>query len=67
MNAERALIEVERTGSAHCLSADEMDAMPLDNVVNMIAIQPGVTLQDNEIHIRGGRADDTSSSSTASA
>ena len=25
----------------------------------MIAQQPGVTLQDNEIHIRGGRADDT--------
>ena len=32
---------------------------------SMIAQQPGVTLQDNEIHIRGGRADDTSSSSTA--
>ncbi|MCP4571517.1 MAG: TonB-dependent receptor [bacterium] len=57
--AERALVEVDRTGSAHFLSAREMEAMPLDQVVDMIAQQPGVTLQDNEIHIRGGRADDT--------
>jgi len=57
--AERALIEVDRTGSAHFLSSRQMDAMPLDQVVDMIAQQPGVTLQDNAIHIRGGRADDT--------
>lgn len=57
--AERALVEVDRTGSAHYLSSDAMDAMPLDQVVDMIAMQPGVTMQDNEIHIRGGRADDT--------
>ena len=57
--AERALVEVDRTGSAHFLSSREMESMPLDDVVNMLALQPGVTLQDNEIHIRGGRADDT--------
>ncbi len=57
--AERALIEVDRTGSAHFISSKQMEAMPLDQVVDMIAQQPGVTLQDNEIHIRGGRADDT--------
>ena len=57
--AERALVEVERTGSSHYISGEEMEAMPLDQVVDMIAMQPGVTLQDNEIHIRGGRADDT--------
>ncbi|HPF34265.1 MAG TPA: TonB-dependent receptor [Candidatus Krumholzibacteria bacterium] len=59
VSGERALIEVERTGSAHHLSAKQMEAMPLDNLVQMIAQKPGVTLQDNEIHIRGGRADDT--------
>ncbi len=58
--AERALVEVERTGSAHFLSNRQMEAMPLDQVVDMVAMQPGVTLQDNEIHIRGGRSDDTS-------
>jgi len=57
--AERALIEVERTGSAHYLTSKSMEAMALDQIVDMIALQPGVTMQDNEIHIRGGRADDT--------
>jgi len=59
INGERALVEVDRTGSAHFISSKQMEAMPLDQVVDMIAQQPGVTLQDNEIHIRGGRADDT--------
>ena len=59
VTAERALIEVDRTGTSHFLSAKQMAAMPLDQVVDMIAHQPGVSLQDNEIHIRGGRADDT--------
>ena len=57
--ADRALIEVDRTGSSHFLSAQQLAAMPLDQMVDMIALQPGVTMQDNEIHIRGGRADDT--------
>jgi hypothetical protein len=59
VEAERKLIEVERTGTSHYLSSDQLEAMPLDQVVDMIAHQPGVTLQDNQIHIRGGRADDT--------
>jgi hypothetical protein len=59
VEAERALIEQERTGSSHYLSARQLEAMPLDQMVDMIAQQPGVTMQDNEIHIRGGRADDT--------
>ncbi len=59
ISGERKLIEIEQTGSVHRLTSDQMDAMPLDNIVEMIAHQPGVTLQDNEIHIRGGRADDT--------
>jgi len=59
VEAERALIEVDRTGSSHYLSSRQMDAMPLNDVTDMLAQQPGVTLQDNEIHIRGGRADDT--------
>ena len=57
--AERALIEVERTGSSHFMTSKQLEAMPLDNMVDMVAMAPGVTMQDNEIHIRGGRADDT--------
>ncbi len=59
IQAERALVEVDRTGSSHYITSKQMEAMPLDQMVDMIATTPGVTLQDNEIHIRGGRADDT--------
>lgn len=59
VSGERKMIEVELTGSSHRMTSDQMEAMPLDNLVEMIAHQPGVTLQDNEIHVRGGRADDT--------
>ncbi len=59
VDAERRLIEVEKTGSVHRLSARQLSAMPVDNVVDMLDTQAGVTVQDNEIHIRGGRADDT--------
>jgi hypothetical protein len=59
VEAERALIEQERTGSTHYISARQLEAMPLDQMIDMVAQQPGVTIQDNEIHVRGGRADDT--------
>ncbi len=57
--AERQIIEVEKTGSSHYMSAQQLQSVPLDQMVDMIALQPGVTMQDNEIHIRGGRAEDT--------
>ncbi len=57
--AERKLVEQERTGTSHYLSARQLEAMPLDQMIDMIAQQPGVSIQDNEIHIRGGRSDDT--------
>ncbi len=57
--AERQLIEVDKTGSSHYMTAQQLQAVPLDQMVDMIALQPGVTMQDNEIHIRGGRAEDT--------
>ncbi|MCP4291223.1 MAG: TonB-dependent receptor, partial [bacterium] len=59
VNAERAIIEIEKTGSSHYISSKQMEAMPLDQMVDMVAMAPGVTMQDNEIHIRGGRSDDT--------
>jgi len=59
VEATRKLIEIEKTGTSHYLSSKQIEAMPLDQLVDMIAHQPGVALQDNAVHIRGGRADDT--------
>lgn len=59
IRAERQLLEVEQTGTARRLSSEDIDALPLDDVVGLVALQSGVALEDNEIHIRGGRAEDT--------
>jgi hypothetical protein len=41
IEAERRLIEVERTGSSHYISSQQMDAMPLDQVIHMVEHMPG--------------------------
>jgi outer membrane receptor protein involved in Fe transport len=60
IRAERQLLEVEQTGTARRLTSEAIDALPMDDVVGLVALQPGVALEDNQIHIRGGRAEDTS-------
>ncbi len=60
VQAERALLDIAETGTARRLSAREIENLPVDGLVEMVALQPGVTLEDNEIHVRGGRSDDTS-------
>ncbi len=60
VRAERKLLSVTETGTARRLSSDEIGALPMDDVVEMVALQPGVVLENNEIHVRGGRSDDTS-------
>ena len=57
--AQRKLLVVSETGTARRLSGSDIDALPLDNLVDAVALQAGVTVQDNAIHIRGGREDDT--------
>jgi len=59
VEARRRSIILEETGTARRLSAEEIADLPVDDVVDLVALQPGVVLQDNALHIRGGRADDT--------
>lgn len=59
VEARRRAIILEETGTARRLSADQIEDLPVDDVVDLVALQPGVVLQDNALHIRGGRADDT--------
>ena len=59
VRAERKVLVVTETGTARRLSGDDIDALPLDNLISAVSLQAGVTVQDNAIHIRGGREDDT--------
>lgn len=59
VRAERRSIILEETGTARRLGSDQIEDLPVDDVVELVGLQAGVSLEGNEIHIRGGRSDDT--------
>jgi outer membrane receptor protein involved in Fe transport len=60
IKAERKMLEIERTGTTRRVTREQIEALPTDDVVGLVALQSGVSLENNEIHVRGGRAEDTS-------
>ncbi|MCX6639905.1 MAG: TonB-dependent receptor [bacterium] len=55
---ERPLIEVDETSSRQRISAEEIKNLVVEDVDDLLSNQLGVTKENNEIHIRGGRADE---------
>lgn len=56
---EKPLVDVTEASSSKSLAADEIAKMPVETVEEVVVTQPGVVKQDDELHIRGGRADET--------
>ncbi len=56
---ERPMVEVENPATVRRIRAEEIANMPIVDLQDVIALQAGVTETDGEIHIRGGRADET--------
>lgn len=60
VSAERPLVEVEKASTIRSFTDQELKSLTiqptLDSVVEQ---QPGVTRDNNKIHIRGGRAEET--------
>jgi len=52
VTAEPLMLKRDITGTAHIVEARQIELMPVDNFMEMIKIQPGVT---RDLHIRGGR------------
>jgi len=59
VEGERPLFEVDQTASSVRLTADDLKMNIVENVGDVLAEQAGITSQDNEIHIRGGRVDES--------
>jgi outer membrane receptor protein involved in Fe transport len=53
---ERPLFNIEETSSRRNIEQKDIQASALQSVQAIVALQPGVVLADNEIHIRGGRS-----------
>ena len=56
---ERPMVEVENPATMRRIRAEELQNMPIQNLQDVVELQAGVVETDNEIHIRGGRADET--------
>jgi outer membrane receptor protein involved in Fe transport len=58
--AERPLVDVKRASTTRSFNADELKTMTLQPTLeSVVEQQPGVTKDNNKIHIRGGRAEET--------
>ncbi len=56
--AERPLVNKNATNANRISTSEEIDALPVRGVNQILAITPGVTFQDNTVFIRGGRQDE---------
>ncbi|MEE9450910.1 MAG: TonB-dependent receptor, partial [Ignavibacteriaceae bacterium] len=56
--AERPLVNKYNTNAQRITTSDDIDALPVRGIDDILAVIPGVVLQDNNIFIRGGRQDE---------
>jgi hypothetical protein len=56
--AEKPLVNKYNTNANRITTSEDIDALPIRGVDNILATTPGVILQDNQIFIRGGRQDE---------
>ena len=55
----KPLFDVDETASVTRVTSDDIANKTVNSVEDILAEQVGVTKQDNEIHIRGGRIDES--------
>ncbi len=56
--AKRPLINKSNTNAIRTTTNAEIDALPVRGVDNIVALTPGVILQNGTIYVRGGRQDE---------
>ena len=52
---EKPMFDIEETSSKRSINQEDIQAAAVKNVQSIVALQSGVVMADNEIHIRGGR------------
>lgn len=56
--SERPLVNKSSTSAVRIVTTEDMQNAPVRGLNNIIALQPGIIVQDGYIHIRGGRPDE---------
>ncbi len=55
---KKPLLDVDETASARSISSEDIADLAVEGVDDILSQQVGVVSENNEIHIRGGRADE---------
>ena len=58
ITAERPLVNKSATNAVRITTTEDLDAIPVRGMNNILSLTPGVVLQDNTVFIRGGRLDE---------
>ncbi len=56
--AQRPLVNKYNTNANRIVTSEDIDALPVRGINNILAVTPGVVVQDNAVFIRGGRQDE---------
>ncbi len=56
--AERPLVNKNATNAVRIQSYEDMKNLPVRGVLQAVALQPGIIVQNNNFYIRGGRSND---------
>ena len=59
VTAERRLVEVKQGTTVRSVGAAEIKNMPVQTVADVLQRQAGIDTQNDQIHVRGGRSDET--------
>ena len=58
IRAERPIIDKNATNAVRIIGAEDLEILPFRGVQNILALQPGVVLDEGTLHIRGSRSDE---------
>jgi len=56
--AQRPLVEASNTNAIRTTTSEDFTNLPVRGINDLLALTPGVSLQDNTIYVRGGRQDE---------
>ena len=59
VTGERALVDVNVGTTIRSIDAKDIENLPVQNLIDVLEQQSGVSAENGQIHIRGGRTDET--------
>jgi outer membrane receptor protein involved in Fe transport len=58
VTAQKALVEVTSSDVRAGVSSEQLEEMPVDNVLEAVGLKAGIVKQGDDMHVRGGRSDE---------